>query len=162
PDFPVASRNYRECVALGTSEPGDPCAVGRSTRVLMQPDTQSSGGVRPALAETARRGWRIARTACAWRIWHPGHARFLSGQLIHRRRNRERGHDDLDHVRAAAEWLAAAQDSQPDGGISGRYHLARGWTSSYPETTGYTVPTLLAVAEALEEPAYIERARRCV
>ncbi|MGD9614723.1 MAG: formyltransferase family protein [Alphaproteobacteria bacterium] len=65
-------------------------------------------------------------------------------------------------MKAAAAWLAAAQDSQPDGGISGRYRLDRGWTSSYPETTGYTIPTLLALANVLGDGQFSDRARRAV
>jgi hypothetical protein len=40
-----------------------------------------------------------------------------------------------------------------DGGISKGYDLLRGrWSPSYPETTGYTIPTLLNTATALERP----------
>jgi hypothetical protein len=70
--------------------------------------------------------------------------------------------DDRHHLIAAASWLEAAQDSQGDGGISGRYGLRGGWSSSYPETTGYSIPTLLAVAEELGEPRFRERARKAV
>jgi hypothetical protein len=133
--------------------------------MLLNDDDQIAGPPRLPVGPLAR-GWRLASTAAstavAWRIWQRSHARFLARQLIHRKANRERGLSDLDHVRAAAAWLAAAQDSQPDGGIAGRYHLARGWTSSYPETTGYTIPTLLALADALDDPGYVARARRCV
>src|SRR5262249_20614642 len=100
--------------------------------------------IRRTLVDSALRGWRVAGAARDWRVWDRSHARFLARQLVHRKLNRERAYSDLDHVRGAAAWLAAAQDSQPDGGIAGRYHLARGWTSSYPETTGYAIPTLLA------------------
>ncbi len=49
-----------------------------------------------------------------------------------------------------------------DGGVCGRYHLRRGWTSSYPETTGYTVSTFLALARSLDDPSFERRAQRCV
>jgi folate-dependent phosphoribosylglycinamide formyltransferase PurN len=65
-------------------------------------------------------------------------------------------------LRAAAQWLAAAQDSQSDGGVAGRYQLNRGWTSSYPETTGYIVPTFLALSCALPGAGFRERAARAV
>ncbi len=65
-------------------------------------------------------------------------------------------------MRAAAQWLTAAQDSQSDGGVAGRYQLNRGWTSSYPETTGYIVPTFLALSRAFPEAGFRERAERAV
>lgn len=65
-------------------------------------------------------------------------------------------------LRAAAEWLTRAHDATSDGGIAGRYRLATGWSSSYPETTGYIVPTLLALADVFGDARYRERARRCV
>lgn len=49
-----------------------------------------------------------------------------------------------------------------DGGICGRYHLHKGWTSSYPETTGYIVPTFLALAEELGDEDYVSRAERAI
>ena len=84
-----------------------------------------------------------------YRAWVRGHPAFLLSQAFDHERNVRRGFTDEDHLRAAAQWLAAAQDSQSDGGIAGRYQLGRGWTSSYPETTGYIVPTFLALSRAL-------------
>jgi len=69
--------------------------------------------------------------------------------------------DDMS-LRAAAAWLGRAQDATRDGGISGRYRLADGWSSSYPETTGYAIPTLLALADVLSDDRYRERANRSV
>jgi hypothetical protein len=40
--------------------------------------------------------------------------------------------------------------------------LDRGWTSSYPETTGYIVPTFLALARELGDNCFVDRAARCV
>jgi hypothetical protein len=91
-----------------------------------------------------------------------GHARLLLNQVFDRGRNAREGFSDQDHLRAAANWLAAAQDSQKDGGIAGRYQLDRGWTSSYPETTGYIVPTLLALNDILPETGFRARAGRAV
>lgn len=47
-----------------------------------------------------------------------------------------------------AVHLCRAQDSSVDRGL-GSFHLVRGWGASYPETTGYIVPTLLALSERL-------------
>lgn len=94
--------------------------------------------------------------------WRPGNARVLADQVIHRARNRHAGFRDADHLFAAARWLARAQDVTGDGGVSGRYLLRGGWTSSYPETTGYLIPTFIALSQELQADEYRERARRCV
>jgi folate-dependent phosphoribosylglycinamide formyltransferase PurN len=101
---------------------------------------------------------RLAR----YRAWARGHPAFLLSQTFDRDRNLRRGSTDEDHLRAAAQWLAAAQDSQSDGGVAGRYQLGRGWTSSYPETTGYIVPTFLALSRALPGTGFRKRAERAV
>jgi folate-dependent phosphoribosylglycinamide formyltransferase PurN len=101
---------------------------------------------------------RLAR----YRAWARGHPVFLLSQAFDRERNLRRGFTDEDHLRAAAQWLAAAQDSQSDGGVAGRYQLSCGWTSSYPETTGYIVPTFLALNRALPGAGFRERAERAV
>jgi hypothetical protein len=48
-------------------------------------------------------------------------------------------------LKQAVAWLGRAQDHSTscDGGVSHSYSLLNGWSSSYPETTGYIVPTLL-------------------
>jgi hypothetical protein len=56
-------------------------------------------------------------------------------------------------LQAALEWIERAQRASGDGGISKGYHLIRRrWSPSYPETTGYTIPTLLNAALALDRP----------
>ena len=71
-------------------------------------------------------------------------------------------HTDRQHMLAAAEWILRAQDASGDGGICGRYRLGAGWTSSYPETTGYLIPTLLALGEETGEERYRLSAARCI
>ena len=46
----------------------------------------------------------------------------------------------------AVSYLLQAQRSMSDDGM-GSFHLVNGWSSSYPETTGYILPTLLQYAE---------------
>jgi uncharacterized protein YyaL (SSP411 family) len=54
---------------------------------------------------------------------------------------------------AALDWIQRAHFSAGDGGISKGYDLLRGrWFPSYPETTGYTIPTLLNAVAALNRP----------
>src|SRR5271166_5499316 len=71
-------------------------------------------------------------------------------------------YSDDDHFLAAVAWLERAQDVAKDGGVCGRYKLASGWTSSYPETTGYIIPTFLELHRVLSEDRFRERARRAV
>ncbi|MCI0401964.1 MAG: hypothetical protein L0212_00390 [Acidobacteria bacterium] len=65
-------------------------------------------------------------------------------------------------VEEALAWLGRAQDrSVPcDGGVARHFSLQTGWSSSYPETTGYIVPTLLACAHLRGDEQLRERARR--
>src|SRR5947209_3043523 len=54
-------------------------------------------------------------------------------------------------IDAGLRWLCAAQDfsASADGGVARHYSLVAGWGESYPETTGYIVPTLLMCAREL-------------
>lgn len=56
---------------------------------------------------------------------------------------------DLDnHLQEALSWLVRAGDRDAKGGIPAFYDLLRGrWAPSYPETTGYAIPTLLVYAQ---------------
>lgn len=49
------------------------------------------------------------------------------------------------HVREALSWLYRAQDAGNDRGVSHSYEIGKGWLPSYPETTGYIIPTLLNI-----------------
>lgn len=59
-------------------------------------------------------------------------------------------------------WLGRAQDNSTtqDGGVAGHYSLINGWSASYPETTGYIVPTMLAHGHETGNAQSIARARR--
>ncbi len=66
-----------------------------------------------------------------------------------------------EHLQATYRWLCAAQDATPDGGVAGWFDLWKGgWMTPYPETTGYIIPTFLALAEARSEPDALARALR--
>ena len=59
----------------------------------------------------------------------------------------------IQRLEAAVDWIRFAHAAAGDGGISKGYTLLRGrWSPSYPETTGYTIPTLLNAAIALNRP----------
>lgn len=65
-------------------------------------------------------------------------------------------------VAASLAWLARAQDcsATADGGVARHFSLLKGWADSYPETTGYIIPTLLDCAETMDRPDLAGRARR--
>lgn len=100
--------------------------------------------------------WLLGR-AIDLRAWRPSHAAYIWRHAA--------GHGvegDLEsRIAEAAAWLARAQDAAGDGGVAGRYRLDGGWTSSYPETTGYLIPTFLRL-EATGRPGFEARARRAV
>jgi folate-dependent phosphoribosylglycinamide formyltransferase PurN len=91
----------------------------------------------------------------------PANLRIAIRQLVDVDRNLRR-YTDQDHLIAAAEWLKRAQDATSDGGIVGRYQLRTGWSSSYPETTGYLVPTLLKLTDELGDEDFFHRAQRAI
>jgi uncharacterized protein YyaL (SSP411 family) len=62
------------------------------------------------------------------------------------------------HLREAVSWIARAQEAGEDRGVSGGYSFEDGWIASYPETTGYIIPTLLAFAHHAQESVCRERA----
>ena len=71
------------------------------------------------------------------------------------------------HLEEAIAWVCRAQDATPDDGIARGYSVfyspyfqGQGWQPSYPETTGYLIPTLLEAARELGDPALVERALR--
>lgn len=68
--------------------------------------------------------------------------------------------DDLRHIKAAVEWICRAQDTGSDQGVSAMFSLLEGWIGSYPETTGYIIPTLFDAAEWLPDPDLRDRAIR--
>jgi len=65
-----------------------------------------------------------------------------------------------NHLEAALAWLCRAQDANKDGGVAGRYRLDTGWTASYPETTGYIVPTFFDYYRLTRNSEYRDRALR--
>ena len=71
------------------------------------------------------------------------------------------------HLEKAMEWLSLAQDINRDGGVPIRYSLVpirnwhpAGWQPSYPETTGYIIPTFLNYSKFVKNDMYRHRAIR--
>ncbi len=57
-------------------------------------------------------------------------------------------------------WLGRAQDHSryKDGGVARHYSLETGWGASYPETTGYIIPTVLDYARIYNDRLARDRA----
>jgi hypothetical protein len=69
--------------------------------------------------------------------------------------------ESRDRARAGVAWLLRAQDATSDGGVSYGYFPCsneRGWQPSYPETTGYIMPTLLDFAKLENTEVLMKRA----
>ena len=68
-----------------------------------------------------------------------------------------------ERAHRAAQWLMRAQAVTEDGGLSYGYFpfwQTDGWRASYPETSGYTVPTLLQYSLAFDRPDAARTAMR--
>ena len=70
-----------------------------------------------------------------------------------------------DCLEALMAWLCHAQDATPDGGVSRAYSVAyhnffqtKGWQGSYPETTGYIIPTFFDYSHYSQKESYFGRA----
>jgi len=65
-------------------------------------------------------------------------------------------------IKEAVAWLCRAQDhsASHDGGVARHFSLLSGWGNSYPETTGYIVPTLLNYAKLHRDQRIFRRANR--
>lgn len=86
---------------------------------------------------------------------------YLAGRTLPVGRNPARaGGTAQEVISGLIEWIFAAQDATPDGGVSAGYHLLYGWLPSYPETTGYMISTLTKVHHVLRNEEALERALR--
>jgi hypothetical protein len=69
-----------------------------------------------------------------------------------------RNPNPLRHLAEAVQWLVRAQDFGEDRGFSYGSRFGEGFLPSYPETTGYIIPTFFRLSEALGDASYAERA----
>jgi hypothetical protein len=123
------------------------------------PGRQDNGGAQAVLRQLARRVEGRLRS----------HPLFNPGALAERWREWRGGYpadpDHEPHLVPALDWLVRAHQATGGQGISRAYGLAwrrtfrcRGWQPSYPEVTGYIIPTLFAAARRLGRPDLAERA----
>ena len=64
---------------------------------------------------------------------------------------------NVEHIRYAANWVISAQNAGKDDGISAFYSFI-GWAKSYPETTGYIIPTFFDLYHHTNNKIYKESA----
>jgi len=72
-----------------------------------------------------------------------------------------------EHIQGAIQWICNAQDAFGDGGVARSYSMIhnpyfkrRGWIPSYPETTGYIIPTMFEYAHRTGRQDIADRAIR--
>lgn len=67
-------------------------------------------------------------------------------------------------VVAALDWLVRAQENSAshDGGVARDYSVKKGWATSYPETTGYIIPTLINGGRYFGNQTYIDSAKKAL
>ncbi len=65
---------------------------------------------------------------------------------------------DRQHLSWAADAILRYNRCSPDGGYSIAFTLIQGWQQGYVETTGYLVPTVFDLADALQRPDVRENA----
>ncbi len=66
--------------------------------------------------------------------------------------------DSRDVLQSLLQWIIEAQRS--DGGIAAYYSLLAGYSKSYPEVTGYIIPTLYEVARVTKSDTAVVAAEK--
>ncbi len=86
-------------------------------------------------------------------------------ELKQERRRKNNVQDNKFHIQEALDWIKRAQDATPDNGVSRGYSVgwnphfqSKGWQASYPETTGYIIPTFIDCGKYFNDEELIDRA----
>ena len=62
-------------------------------------------------------------------------------------------------VSAVLGWLERSQLANGNGGFAARYNMLTGqWQASYPETSGYLIPTLIGIGEIVSDQSMLRAA----
>lgn len=95
----------------------------------------------------------------AWALRSRGDTAVLSVVTRHMLGVRYPAGAGQEHLAATMGWLCAAQDATDDAGVSAFYDVRAGiWAPSYPETTGYIIPTFYDYARHSGDASYQQRA----
>jgi len=100
-----------------------------------------------------------------YHTWEQQRSLSPAGRAILREDRRGLPTSDMGPRRAievATAWISRAQDQSrtADGGVARDYSLIKGWATSYPETTGYIVPTLIAAEKLTGQAECLGRCKR--
>jgi uncharacterized protein YyaL (SSP411 family) len=76
------------------------------------------------------------------------------------RKTSDQVRDDEVHLQAAIDWLLLSIEKAGGRASSKAYRVGQGWMPPYRETSGYIIPTLLAVAERRNRPELYDTADR--
>ncbi|MBC2714576.1 MAG: hypothetical protein HF978_04630 [Desulfobacteraceae bacterium] len=86
-------------------------------------------------------------------------------ELKHERKRKNNVQYNKFHIQEALDWIKRAQDATPDNGVSRGYSVgwnshfqSKGWQASYPETTGYIIPTFIDCGKYFNDKELINRA----
>jgi len=99
--------------------------------------------------------WPFGATVCCADVWR----RLLQTPRTTHSHSRTKTPSPCA-IDAIFKWLAVAQDKNRDGGIPAYYSLYGGFARSYPETTGYLIPTMLDYDNRVEDGDFGRRAVR--
>ncbi len=87
--------------------------------------------------------------------------KYLLQALRDRASYGRRSHPIEAHLAGAAAWILYAQSATPDDGVAHSFDVKAGcWNASYPETTGYIIPTLYDYARHFGAGEYAQAAYR--
>jgi len=89
---------------------------------------------------------QLSLSALDWVHWWPRYGRLHSNI------------DHTAHLQAAVDWLVRAHDAGDDRGVAYGAAIGGDFQPSYPETTGYIIPTFLRLAEHYRIQSYRTRA----
>src|SRR3954468_11761600 len=114
---------------------------------------------RTLIANNARKG--LAKTGAV--LWPPNAVvvgrNALDAARIRRRTSALPSEAPLDEViEAGLAWIGRSQDAARDGGVASFEFY--GWTTGYPEVTGYIIPTFWDYHRLLGRPELADRATR--
>jgi len=123
---------------------------GEGVRTMIAKPKQKVVVCTVALAIGIATGWAVEGTLAAAEVGAPvtrdwllqgGHTQNKDGPILHRQH--------------AANWILNAQKATPNGGVSAWYNLSTGYCpTSYPEVTGYIIPTMFDLFHLTGEKKY--------
>jgi len=113
------------------------------------------------LPQSLRRQLRLIGDAVQNRLYRPSHLRLWLHDWLDPSNGSDAAQPARDcYQRALIDWLKAAQDAVPGGGVAGYYSLEDGWSAAYPETTGYIIVTAIDASKRLGDKDLAARTRR--